>query len=110
MKKALIIHNKVAKDLCNLEQNTRIEVAEVLSKLQYGIILGLPISRPMPVVYPGVHEIRIGDRIGNYRIFYYLKSSKGILVFHLFQKKTQKTPLQEIRLGKTRLKELLRND
>jgi len=44
---------------------------------------------------------------GIFRVFYYTASSKGVLVFHAFQKKTKKTPLSEINLAKTRLKELL---
>jgi phage-related protein len=36
-----------------------------------------------------------------------LKIANYILVFHAFEKKTQKTPIHEIELGKKRLKEFL---
>jgi phage-related protein len=44
---------------------------------------------------------------GIYRAFYYTASPLGILVFHAFQKKTQRTPPLEIELARKRLKELL---
>lgn len=82
-------------------------MGELLLKLQLGITLGMPNSKPMPSVHPGAHELRLKDTAGIYRVFYYLKSEQGILVFHAFTKKTQKTPQGEIELGKKRLKEML---
>jgi len=64
----------------------------------------------MPSVGIGVAEIRVKDRDGIYRTFYYVKSRKGILVFHAFVKKTQKTPKQEIELARKRLSEMLNED
>ena len=71
------------------------------------LALGLPLSRPMPSVGPGVHELRVGDATKTARIFYFVKYENAILVFHAFEKRTQKTPPHEIELGKKRLKELL---
>ena len=65
------------------------------------------LSRPMPSIGPGAAELRIRDRTGIYRAFYYSRSPRGILVFHAFVKKTEGTPLRELDLGKKRLKELL---
>jgi phage-related protein len=61
----------------------------------------------MPSVAVGVEELRIRDRAGLYRTFYFMKSLRGILIFHAFVKKARKTSLQEIELGRKRLKELL---
>jgi phage-related protein len=36
----------------------------------------MPPSRPMPSVGPGVEELRIRDRSGIYRAFYYTKSAR----------------------------------
>jgi phage-related protein len=44
---------------------------------------------------------------GIFRVFYYLTSPKGVLVFHAFVKKTQRTPPLEIELARKRLRELL---
>ena len=69
--------------------------------------LGMPISRPMPVIDHGVLELRVKDRAGQYRVFYYIKKADVILIFHFFKKKTQEAPLQEIETAKGRLKEML---
>lgn len=67
----------------------------------------MPSSQPMPVVAAGVSELRVRDEDGIYRAFYYTAAPQGILVFHAFVKKTQRTPPLEIELGRKRLKELL---
>jgi len=67
----------------------------------------MPISRPMPVVGAGVSELRVKGVDGIFRVFYYLASQKGVLVFHAFVKKTQRTPPLEIELARKRLKEIL---
>lgn len=67
----------------------------------------MPLSRPMPAVGPGVHELRVRDAAGIYRAFHLCHSRRGVLVFHAFEKKTQKTPLHEIKLGRRRLAEVL---
>jgi phage-related protein len=56
----------------------------------------------------GVEELRTKDASGIYRVFYFKKSAAGIVVFHAFTKKTQKTPQHEIELGQQRLKEMLK--
>ena len=67
----------------------------------------MPFSRPMGSVATGVEELRIKDRSGAYRVFYYTKLSDSILVFHAFTKKTQQTPPNEIAIAQKRLKEML---
>ena len=44
---------------------------------------------------------------GIFRVFYFTATAQGVLVFHAFAKKTQRTPPLEIELAKKRLKELL---
>src|ERR1700747_522085 len=60
----------------------------------------------MPSVARGVAELRISDRSGIYRAFYYTQSPRGILVFHAFAKKSQATAKHELELARKRLKEL----
>lgn len=56
---------------------------------------------------PRVEELRFRATDGTYRAFYFVKAKSGILIFHAFMKKTQKTTTQEIAIGKKRLKEML---
>jgi len=67
----------------------------------------MPCSRPMPGVAAGVSELRVKGADGSYRVFYYSASLQGVLVFHAFVKKTERTPPLEIDLARKRLKELL---
>ena len=69
--------------------------------------IGMPNSRPMPIVGPGVSELRLKNEDGIFRVFYYTASPQGVPVFHAFVKKTQRTPASEIELAKERLKEIL---
>ena len=105
--KTISFHIKVLKDIEEVDFSLRKQVLELLAQLGDGVKLGMPISRPMPIVFHGVHELRIKDRSGQYRVFYYLKSERMVLVFHFFKKKTQKTSLKEIETARMRLKELL---
>ena len=64
-------------------------------------------SFPVEVRRSGAAELRIRDRAGIYRVFYYVKSARGVLVFHAFVKKGRATSLRELNIGRKRLKELL---
>ena len=52
-------------------------------------------------------ELRVKGKDGSFRAFYYAASLRGVLVFHAFVKKTQRTAPLEIELARKRLKELL---
>ena len=81
--------------------------SKLLLKLQYGISFGMPHAKPISSIRQGVYELRVKDSAGIYRVFYFTKSQDGILVFHAFTKKTQKTPQAEIKTAKKRLKEMI---
>lgn len=67
----------------------------------------MPLSRPMPAIAPGVEELRMKDRSGAYRVFHFARLEMAVLIFHAFKKKTAKTPVHEIELARTRLKQML---
>lgn len=65
--------------------------------------------KPMTSVGKGVYEIRVSDERGNNtgRCFYVAKIEGSIYVLHAFVKnKSQKTPKQNLEMGKERFKEL----
>jgi phage-related protein len=82
-------------------------LGKAIMELQYGITLKMPLSKPIPSISKGVFEIRLKDKDGIYRVFCLTKVEDKVLVFHAFQKKTQKTPKKDIDLAKKRLKEML---
>lgn len=105
--KRIRFHISVEKELATFSEGVRFELAEALGLLAQGLNLGMPLSRPMPSLGPGSHELRFKDRAGIYRFFYYVKLKDAILVYHCFMKKTQATPISEIKTGKKRLGDLL---
>jgi phage-related protein len=85
-------------------ESARADAGYKLELIQRGDV---PIDfRPMPDVGPGVLEIRLHD--GNeYRIFYVAKFEEAVYVLHCFEKKTQRTRQDDIRLGQVRYGALL---
>jgi phage-related protein len=103
----IVFHPKARDAIRRFPKEARIRLGRGLFRLQTGEQLGMPNSRPMPEVGAGVSELRVKAEDGAYRVFYFTASSWGVLVFHAFVKKSQRTPPLEIELGRKRLKELL---
>ncbi len=61
--------------------------------------------KPMRMVGPGVREIRI-HIAGAHRVFYLATRAEAIYVLHAFEKKTQKTSSQDLRIGYDRFRAL----
>ena len=105
--KPIRIHKSVAREICVLGTDAAKDIADLLALLSAGVSIGMPSSRPMPTIASGVHELRIRDQTGIYRVFYYTKLNEAIWVFHFFKKKSEQTPISEIETAKKRLKEML---
>ena len=105
--KSITFHPKALTFIRGQSPTIKREVGEALRDVQKGISLGLPLSRPMPAVASGAHELRIKSATATVRVFYFVKVADTIMVFHGFQKKTPKTPAHEIAVGQQRLKEIL---
>ena len=82
----------------------RFEAGCLLRLLQQGESLGLPHSRPMPVIGPRCHELRITDPAGAFRVVYRVDAD-AIVILDVFLKKTQQTPRSIIETCKRRLRE-----
>lgn len=76
-------------------------------KLEEGLTLSMPLSRPLSNVHTGLHELRLKDRRGQVRVLYFIRRGGLIFMLHAFQKKTQETPGQEIEIVLKRIKEIL---
>ena len=105
--KEAIFHPAARETIRSFPRDVRRELGKAIYDLQRGEILAMPLSRPMVSIAPGAAELRIRDRSGSYRVFYYIKSSRGLLVFHAFTKKSRATSRHEMDLGRKRLEELI---
>jgi phage-related protein len=107
MLQAALFHPKALEAIRSFPRAARHAMGEAILELQKGSRLTMPLSRLMRSVGVGVHEIRVRDDAGIYRAFYLVKSARGVIVFHAFEKRSQKTPPHEIELGRRRLREML---
>lgn len=56
----------------------------------------------MPAVGSGVHELRVRDRAGAFRVIYVTRFDEAVYVLHAFQKKTPKTSRLDIEVARRR--------
>ena len=82
----------------------RLEAGYPLRGLQKGQILEMPHSRPMPVIGPRCHELRVRDVGADWRILY-RADPDAIVILEVFSKKTGATPKTVIEGCISRLRE-----
>ena len=68
----------------------------------YGANLGEPQTKAFG---NGLFELRLKSAEGIARVFYCNLVGQRIVMLHCFVKKSQKTPLRELRIAETRMKE-----
>ncbi len=81
----------------------RVEAGVLLRRLQRGDPLGMPHSRPMPTIGRRIHELRIPDEAGTWRLVYRLDPD-AVVIGEVFAKKTPQTPPSVIAACKTRFR------
>jgi len=69
----------------------------------YGPNLGMPHTRAMG---KGLFELRLKAAEGIVRVFYCTIVGQRIVMLHSFIKKSEKTPQQELKIAKQRMKEV----
>ena len=104
----LVVAPPCRRELAALPENIRGDLADALARLDTGLSLAMPLSRPMPTIGRGVHELRLKDPSGPYRVVYALVRRGLIYILHTFKKTTQTTPHHHIRVAQQRLKEMPR--
>lgn len=100
--KLLMFVGTTLTDLRDFPEDARREAGYQLNRVQNG--LDAKDWKPMPSVGPAVREIRIRENSGAYRVFYVTHLGEHIFVLHAFTKKTQRTTLSDINIGKARYK------
>jgi len=84
-------------------QAARLEAGYLLRKLQRGELLAMPHARPMPSIGARCYELRITDKSKIWRILYRIDDD-AIILLHIFQKQTQRTPAPVIEVCQQRLR------
>ncbi len=70
---------------------------------EFGANLGMPHTRAL---HGGLFELRVKGKEGIARIFYCTVIGQRIIVLHSFVKKTQKTPPNELKIARERMKNI----
>jgi phage-related protein len=101
-----VIHGLKAceRELAAFPEGIRGDLADALARLDQGLMLSMPLSRPMPSIGRGVHELRFRDRSGVYRVIYFLRRQSDIWLVHAFRKKTQKTSPRNVEVARERIR------
>jgi len=89
---------------CSLE--LRSDFVDALNLLAAGEKLSMPLSRNLASIHQGLHELRLKDRSGQVRVFYFIKKNDAIYLLHAFKKRTQELPKNEIETVLKRIKEV----
>jgi len=100
----VVILKTCQREIAELPDEIRGDLADALARLDAGHSLSMPLSRPMPTVGKGVHELRLRDRSGEYRVIYAIGKSGEVHVIHAFKKQTQATPQGNVDLVRKRIK------
>ena len=86
--------------LQSLDKAVKIILGEGISKVQFRWPLGMPLVRSLS---EGIYELRSHIPNGIIRILF-LVTNKTMVLLHGFIKKTQKLPIQELKIAKERAK------
>ena len=84
----------------------RSDFIDAINLLAAGENLTMPLSRNLASIHTGLHELRLKDRSGQIRVFYFIKKGEAIYLLHAFKKKTQDLPKNEIETVLKRIKEV----
>ena len=55
----IVILKACQREIATFPEETRGDLADALARLDAGLVLSMPLSRPMPAIGRGVHELRL---------------------------------------------------
>ena len=102
----LIVLKQVERELKEGPKDIVPDIFALFEELMNGKKLGLPVSKALPSIAKGLHELRLSGRYGEYRVFYVIKVKRAIFILHATSKKTQKIDRRTIDLLKLRMRNL----
>lgn len=102
----VVVLKQAQRELKDAPKDVISDVFALFDDLAAGKKLGMPISRPLPSVGKGLHELRLSGRAGEYRVFYVIKVGDAIYVIHAATKKKEAMDRQTMELLKQRMRSL----
>ena len=101
-------NEKLEEDILNLPDGLLARYLRLTDLMvEFGANLGSPHTKSIET---GLFELRVKSKEGIARVFFCTKIGKKIIMLHCFIKKSQKTPKKEIKIARTRMKEVFKNE
>ena len=82
------------------------DIYSLFEDLGSGKMLSMPISRPLPSIAKGLHELRLSGTHGEYRVFYVIRVEDAIYVIHATEKKKNELDRKTAELLRLRIRSL----
>ncbi len=99
---------KLQRELLQLPPGMLAKLLHYLERIEiHGTNLGMPHTRAMD---DGLFELRVKAEEGISRVFYCTVKGKKVVLLHYFIKKTNKTPVGDLKLAKIRMIEVKNAD
>ena len=100
----VVIDRRCRHELSRMPVEILQDAADALAQLDAGLKLSMPLSRPMPAIASGAHELRLKDASGQYRVLYAFRGSGDVHVLHAFKKTTEATSNSNLAVARHRLR------
>ena len=102
----IVVLRQAEKELKERPKELMQDIYSLFDELSQGKSLGMPISRPLPSIVRGLHELRLSGKGGEFRVFYFIKIGDAIYIIHAASKKKQAIDKKTIDLLKTRVRSI----
>lgn len=102
----IVILKQAKKELRDAPPDVIQDVFALFDDLAAGKMLFMPISRPLPSIARGLHELRLSGERGEYRVFYMIRVGDAIYVLHATEKKKNEIDKKTAELLKARIRSL----
>lgn len=102
----IVVLKQAEKELRDGPKELMQDIYSLFDELSQGKSLGMPISRPLPSIVKGLHELRLSGKAGEFRVFYFIKIGDAIYIIHASSKKKQAIDKRTIALLKTRVRSI----
>ena len=105
-KMRIVVLNQCEREIAGFPLPVKEELADAMALLEIGEVLAPPASKPLGKIAKGLHELRLRDSSGQYRVIYLMRSRDAIYLLHAFKKKSQQIELRVLKTILERLRQL----
>lgn len=102
----IIVLKQCQKEIEEFPLGVKEQLSDYMELLAIGEALMPPSSKALSSISKGLHELRMKDASGQYRVIYLMRSKDAIYLLHGFKKKTQHIELRVRRTIDERLKQI----